>query len=180
MTRKPIDIKYVHAGDLTTKQALALIWNEGCDGARYQEIAIVGDQVVGSWQYDLEWYRGKVTIDSLHTGVATRFQRRGIAKALWMHGVARWKPTHIKALIGTDEGRGFLASMRAVFSYVSPATFLYVKLRNEEERGTWNSLCEHETRDFLRKLGEQRIATEAKKPKQLAAAAVPALRAVNS
>jgi predicted GNAT family acetyltransferase len=179
VTRKPIDVRYAHAGDLTTKQVLALTWAEGCDGNRFQEIAIVGEQVIGSWQYEVEWHRGKVTIDSSHTGVATRFQRRGIAKALWMHGVARWKPTQIKAMIGTDDGRGFLASMRALFAYASPSTWLHVQLRNEDERHVWDSLCEHESRDFLRKLGEQRIAIEAKKPKKLAAPAA-ALRAVNS
>lgn len=162
MTRKPLDIRLVHAGDLPTKEAHALLWSEGELGLRYQELAIVGDQVVGAWQYHVEWQRGKAKIDSSHTGVATRFRRRGIAQALWMHGVARWKPVSIEATIGTDEGRDFLARMMARLAYLSPETRLWVKPRNEDAN-TWESLCDFYAHELLNRLGKERIAREATK-----------------
>lgn len=169
MTRKPIQVRYVHAGDLTTNQAHTLTWTEGTIDCRYQEIAIVGDQVIGSWQYEIQWWRGRAIIDSSHTGVATRFRRRGIAIALWMHGIARWKPDTIKALIGTNEGRYFLARMKAQLSYVSPDTFLNVRLREGEggDAACWDSLCEMETCDLLRKLGREQIAAKVNVQKKL-------------
>lgn len=161
MTRKAIDIRFVHAGDLTTKQAHELAWNEGLISHRYQEIAIVGDRVIGSWQYDIEWHRGACVIDSSHTGVSTRFQRRGIAQTLWLHGITRWRPVQIKATIGTDEGRTFLARMLARLAYVSPKTYLSVKPRTEDA-DTWESLCDYYAREFLRELGQQRIEAQKK------------------
>lgn len=158
---KSVDIRLVHAGDLTTNQAHALVWNEGSIASRYQELAIAGDRVIGSWQYEIEWHRGRATIDSSHTGVAHRFRRRGIAQTLWMHGMARWKPARIKATIGTDEGRDFLARMMARIAYVSPETFLWVKTRESDT--DWDAQCEYAGRELLRKLGKERVETTTKK-----------------
>jgi hypothetical protein len=176
MTRKPIDIRYVHAGDLTTNQAHELAWLEGDTGSRYQELAIVDDRVVGAWQYDLEWYRGVARINSSRTGVAQRFKRRGIAQAMWMQGIARWRPSRIEAVIATDEGRDFLARMTARIAYVAPNTHLWVKCRAEDNE-VWASLCEHESRELLRRLGRDRNAAATKK--LAAKPAQPLLRAAS-
>lgn len=147
-------IRYVHAGDLTTAQAHALVWNVGAVSERYQEIAIVGDKVIGSWTYGLEWHRGKAWINSGRTDVTPRYRRKGVARALWFRAIVRWKPWKIESTIGTDEGRGFLARMAAEIEYRTPKTWLRVKTR-EEDKPTWQELIGHAARALLRELGDQ-------------------------
>jgi len=168
-----IDIRYAHSGDLTTNQAHELEWCEGGIGERYQEIAIVGDRVIGAWSYEPKWERGRLTIDSQHTGVMPRYRRRGVAQALWMHGLARWRPRRIEAMIGTDEGRDFLARMTARLAFAMPDTFLWVK-RRDEDRDVWDALCENASRRLLNQLGRDRIAATKKLPKTAAPALLKA------
>lgn len=156
------DVRYVHAGDLSTADAHKLVWNEGNVADRYQELAIVGDRVIGSWQYTIEWKRKRAHIDSSHTGVSYRYRGRGVARALWMRGITRWKPARIQSTIGTDEGRNFLARMTAWLAYASPETFLWVK-RRPEDREHWEMYCANAAHELLRKLGDADRATKLKK-----------------
>ncbi len=152
-----VPIKYIHAGDISTKDAHALTCNVGEVGHRYQEIAIVADRVVGSWTYELEWNRGRARINSSHTDVQLRFRRKGIARALWFAGITRWNPSRIESVIGTNEGRDFLARMNAEVSYRTPDTFLWVKTRTDDE-AIWAERCEYEARELLRRVGKHERA----------------------
>lgn len=143
-----------HAGDLDTNAAHALVWNVGDIGSRYQEIAVVGDRVVGSWTYDLHYERGRARIDSSRTDVTPRYRRKGVARALWFSAIRRWNPKSINATISTDEGRDFLARMLAEIAYRAPSTQLWVKTRKEDE-GSWESHCDWAARELLRRLGER-------------------------
>lgn len=156
-------LRYVHAGDLDTNDAHDLVWNVGEIGDRYQEIAIDDDRVVGSWTYYPEWNRRRLKLRSGRTDVTPRFQHKGVARALWMRGVARWKPTTIEATISTDQGRDFLARMRAWLSFYAPETFLHVSTR-AEDRDTWESHVQWAALQLLKRLGEQ--ALEAQRAKQ--------------
>lgn len=169
-------IRHVHAGDLSTKQAHALVWNVGSIGDRFQEIAIVGDKVVGSWTYSIEWRRGRTYIDSSHTDVMPRYRRKGVARALWLAGIALWNPTSIQSTIGTDEGKLFLARMMAEVAYRAPGLHLSVKTRDDDDN--WDSLCDWEARQLLSRLGERGRATaakqiEAKQPLRLVKGSTP-------
>ena len=163
---KPSDIRFAHAGDLSTEEAIDLRWMEGCDGLRFQEIAIVGDQVIGSWQYEVQLKRGQYHIDSNHTGVMPRYRRRGVAQALWRQGIMRWHPRSIESTIGSDEGRSFLAYMTAWLAYAAPDVRLWVKKR-EEDKSLWVASCGDHAHDLLTKLGQDRRRTEKSPQKQL-------------
>jgi GNAT superfamily N-acetyltransferase len=143
-----------HAGDLTTEQAHALVWNVGEIGDRYQEIAIVGDKVIGSWTYMLEWHRGRVRINSGRTDVTPKYRRKGVARRLWFAGIDRWKPTRIEATISTDDGRDFLARMTAEVAYRYAELYLWVKQRTED-RETWEERCNWEAAQLLKRLGDR-------------------------
>lgn len=167
------EVRFVHAGDLSTADAHKLTWNQGDIGSRYQELAIVGDRVIGAWQYSLEWHRNRARIESCRTDVSTRYQRRGVARMLWMRAVVRWNPSRIEAVISTDQGRDFLARMRAYLALCAPETLLWVKTRSEDAE-SWDSHCEFWARELLIKVGEERRTAEAKqlatkKPAQLKA-----------
>lgn len=166
-----VPIKYAHAGDITTNDAHALAWNVGEIESRYQELAIVNDRVIGSWAYGIEWYRGRPRIFSSRTDVAPRFQRKGIARALWFAGIARWNPSRIEATISTDEGRDFLAHMVAQLAYRTQRTMLWVKQRNEDA-AQWEERCGWASQHLLRELGErerERKAVDGRSPKLLKA-----------
>lgn len=165
------DITYAHAGDISTARAHELEWQVGEVESRYQEVAIVNDKVIGSWIYAIEWRRGKAYIDSSKTDVTPRHQRRGVARAMWMRGITRWKPTSISATIATDQGRDFLARMHAWIAYAAPETRLWVKTR-PEDAASWDSNCSYYAWQLLQKLGDQRAREQlvaAKQPKQLKA-----------
>lgn len=149
-----VAIRYVHAGDLSTEAALALTWNVGVTGERFQEIAIVGDRVVGSWSYCIEVTRGRYRIDSGSTDVQPRYRRKGIARALWFAGIARWSPTRIESTVGSDEGRDFLARMTAEVAYRAPELLLWVKPRTED-MNCWEDRCSYEARELLKRLSRR-------------------------
>lgn len=165
-------IRFVHAGDISTSDAHKLVWNVGEMGCRYQEVAIAGDRVIGSWTYDLEWLRGRARIHSGRTDVTQRFRRKGIARALWFAAVARWNPTRIESTIATDEGRDFLARMTVELAYHAPDLFLWVKTR-EEDKEVWEELCGWAARSLLQNLGkrDRARAVEAKPLKLIKGAA---------
>lgn len=144
--------RIVHAGDLSTDAIHDLAWHVGTENDRYQEIAIVGDRVIGSWTYGLDYHRGRFRIESHRTDVAKRYQRKGIARALWFNAIERWRPTKIEASIATDEGRAFLARMDAEISYRWPEIFLWVDKRSVDLE-VWEGLCWSEARELLRTLG---------------------------
>lgn len=166
------DLRIVHAGDLTTAQAFALQWQVGALHNRLQEIAICGGRVVGSWEYEVHAKGRNWWIDSSHTEVAKRFQRRGLAIRLWRHGIARWKPTRIAATVGTHEGLCFLARMRAELAYAQPSISLDVKVAPDNYEA-WHRYLRIEAHAKLRELGK--AAPASAKQKQLPA---PALKAV--
>jgi hypothetical protein len=164
------DIRYVHAGDISTQQAHELQWNVGEIDQRYQELAIVGESIVGAWSYHVEYHRGRPRIQSARTDVTRRYQRKGVASKLWLIAIARWSPTQINATISTDEGRDFLASMTARISFQAPDCNLFVHTRSEDEEG-WNWRCFYEAQHLLRKVGRMAnaAAKQAKTPPQLKA-----------
>jgi GNAT superfamily N-acetyltransferase len=158
-------IRFVHAGDLTTDQAHALVWNVGEINERHQEIAIVGDKVIGAWTYGVGLGRhGKTVLHSGRTDVTPRQRRKGVAVALWIAGIRRWKPRSIESTIGSDEGRDFLAHMTARLAYFAPGLRLYVKTRAEDNE-IWESHCNWSAQQFLRSIGEREI--ERAKAKQI-------------
>lgn len=158
-------IRYAHAGDLDTNAAHALAWNVGEVSERYQEIAIVGDRVVGAWTYSIEWRRGRAKISSGRTDVTTRYRRKGVARALWLRAIARWNPTYIEARISTDDGLRFLARMTAEIAYRSTDTALFVNTREQDT--CWSEFCEYEARELLRKVGERARAVKSVEVQQL-------------
>lgn len=160
-------IRYVRAGDLTTAQVQALVWNGyGTSCERFQELAIVDDRVIGSWKYVLERRRGTWRIDSSYTEVMPRYRKKGVARSLWFSGIRRWEPSRISSMIGSDEGRTFLARMQAELAYYRPELMLWVK-RRPEDQDTWDSHCEWAARKVLRKLGEQARAAKQVEAKPL-------------
>lgn len=169
MTTPTGEIRIVHAGDLSTRDAFKLTWLVGDRSLRLQEIAICDGRVVGSWQYGVEAKGRNWWIDSAYTEVAKRFQRRGLAVRLWHHGIARWRPSRIKASIGTPAGMMFLARMIAELEYSNPSLFLEVKVPPDDHE-SWTYQKEHAAREKLRELGKAAAASAPKpKPKQLAA-----------
>jgi hypothetical protein len=156
-------IRYEHAGDLKTDEVLDLIWAVGSDNERFQEIAIVGDKVIGSWSYTLCTKGSRNWIDSSHTDVAPRFRKRGIAATLWRRGVQRWNPTRIAATIGSDEGRCLLARMHAEFSYSHPSLHMDIKPGTDADSwDRWHEAMRYAATSMLRRLHDRDV--HAKKP----------------
>jgi hypothetical protein len=144
-----------HAGDLTTEQAHALVWNVGEINARHEEIAVVGDRVIGAWTYDVEWHRGRARISSGRTDVTKKFQRKGVARRLWFAGIDRWKPSRIEAIISTDEGFSFLARMHAEIAYRYADTCLWAKRRPEDTPLSWEERTAWEAANLLKRIGDR-------------------------
>lgn len=166
-------IRYAHAGDLASSQAHELVWNVGEINERHQEIALVDNRVIGAWTYGIGWRRGRVIIHSARTDVTPRYRRRGVAVALWLAGIRRWKPMAIESTIGSDEGLEFLSHMVARLAYFAPGLRLWVKPRAEDNE-IWESRCSWAAQDFLRTLGERQL--EQGKSKQLEARPIKLLK----
>lgn len=164
-------VRFVHAGDMQTDDVLDLVWTVGCDNDRFQEVAIAGDKVIGSWSYTLGSRGKRYTIDSCRTDVAPRFRRRGIAIALWLAGVARWNPVRIDATIASSEGRWLLARVHAELRYRAPQTSLIVNHENGDAnaRELWNEAKAWACESMLERLAEARATKKA--PAQLTAIA---------
>lgn len=127
------DLRIVHAGDLDTNEATGLHWRVSDPNGRFQEIAIVGDKVVGAWVYEHPEARGRGTwMRSIRTDVARGFQGRGLATRLWFHGIERWRPTRLIATYVSGQGRVFLARMFAELAYRKPEIFLDVTINKED------------------------------------------------
>lgn len=146
-------IVYKHAGDLATSEAHALEWTVGDRNSRHQEIAICNGRVIGAWDYSLESRRRRWAITSAYTEVHARFRRRGIARELWLRGVALWDPCCIEASIASNEGREFLATMEAVLAHRRPKLWLTVTLRSEDKE-SWQEARAWAAIYYLRELGE--------------------------
>jgi hypothetical protein len=117
----PKDIRIVCSAQLTREDWLHLSWpQERKDGMKVPEygpfnvFAISGKRIVGYWMFHVNgWQNNKlkqevVNIGSTMTYVARRYRREGLARRMWDHGVAFWRPTRIHATAATPAGWWFL------------------------------------------------------------------------
>jgi hypothetical protein len=76
---------------------------------RFQVVATMDARLVGYWSFDV-MRRGRI-LDSTFTWVATPWRKSGVATAMWLAGIERWRPKQIRASIGSWQGSLFLAGM---------------------------------------------------------------------